>query len=179
MACDRGVAVAVGHFDCFKGFCEGANLVYFDENCVSCSFFDSLFKEFNVCYEKVVAYKLGLTIKKDGTKYIVTLEPRKINNISNDNNIYNVVAKKDAIIKKIIASSGDVLKNTNDYVKKGDVIVSSNIMLYDNLKNRVSAKATIYGEAWYKIHIEYPLNYYEEVETGNKKVIYNHCIPRK
>lgn len=114
-----------------------------------------------------------LTIKKDGTKYIVTLEPRKINNISNDNNIYNVVAKKDAIIKKIIASSGDVLKNTNDYVKKGDVIVSSNIMLYDNLKNRVSAKATIYGEAWYKVHMEYPLNYYEEVETGNKKVIYN------
>ena len=114
-----------------------------------------------------------LTIEKKGTKYIITLEPRKINIDEEDNTIYNIVAKKDGIIKKIDVSSGEIVKNVNDYVKKGDIIVSSNIMLYDNLKKKVSAKGNIYGEVWYKVHIEYPLNYYEEKETGKKKTIYN------
>ena len=114
-----------------------------------------------------------LTIEKKGTKYIVTLEPRKINSNDKDDTIYNIIAKKDGIIKKMNVSSGDIVKNINDYVKKGDVIVSSNIMLYDNLKTKVSAKGNIYGEVWYKVHIEYPLNYYEEKETGKKKTIYN------
>ncbi len=114
-----------------------------------------------------------LTIEKNGTKYIVTLEPRKINSNDKDNTIYNIVAKKDGIIKKINVSSGDIVKNINDYVKKGDVIVSSNIMLNENLKTKVRALGEIYGEVWYKIHIEYPLNYYEEKETGKKKIIYN------
>ena len=114
-----------------------------------------------------------LMIERKGTKYIVKLEPRKINNIIEDNGIYNVVSKKDAIIKKIEASSGEIIKNINDYVKKGDIIISNNITLNSETKSHISAKGKVYGETWYKVRIEYPLNYYEEKETGNKKVIYN------
>lgn len=114
-----------------------------------------------------------LMIERVGTKYIVKLEPRKINNNIDDDKIYNIVAKKDGTIKKIEAFSGEIVKNVNDYVKKGDIIISSEIKLYDNIKSTVSAKGSVYAETWYKINIEYPLNYYEEKETGRVKTIYN------
>ena len=114
-----------------------------------------------------------LMIERVGVKYIVRLEPRKINIIKDDDAIYDVVAKKDAFIKKIISSKGEVVKEINTFVKKGEVIVSSDIYLNGNLKSQVSAEAKVYGETWYKVRIKYPLNYYEEKETGKVKKIYN------
>ncbi|MBR1377224.1 MAG: sporulation protein YqfD [Bacilli bacterium] len=114
-----------------------------------------------------------LMIERVGTKYIVRLEPRELNDIKEDNKLYNVIVTKDVIIKKVEASSGEIVKNVNDYAKKGDVVISSDILLYDNLKARVSASGIVYGETWYKVNIEYPLNYYEEKETGNVKTLYN------
>ena len=114
-----------------------------------------------------------LMIERVGTKYIVKLEPRKIDNNTSDNKVYNIVAKKDGVIKKIEALSGEIVKNVNDYVKKGDIIISSDIKLYENTKSTISAKGSVYAETWYKVNIEYPLNYYEEKETGRVKTIYN------
>lgn len=120
-----------------------------------------------------------LDIKRVGIKYIVKVEPRKINKIVEDDKIYNVVSGKDAIIKSIESSSGEIIKNINDYVKKGDIVISSNITLNGEVKNKVSARGTIYGEVWYQVQIEYPLDYYEEKETGNKKEVYNLRIINK
>lgn len=114
-----------------------------------------------------------LMIERVGTKYIIRLEPRKLNDIKEEGKIYNIVALKDAVIRKVEASSGEIIKNSNDFVKKGDIIISSDIKLYENIKTTKSASGKVYGEAWYKVNIEYPLNYYEEKETGNVKTIYN------
>lgn len=110
-----------------------------------------------------------LEIENVGTKYVVRVEERIIDKKDDEDGIYNIVSSKDAVIKKIIASSGEVVKELNSYVKKGETIISSNITFNGEIKNIVSAKGTIYGETWYKVSISYPLEYHEEILTGNKK----------
>lgn len=107
-----------------------------------------------------------IEIEEFGTKYVIKYEPR-IKNKENINNGYNnVVAKKDAVITKIVAHTGEVVKFVNTYVKKGEVIINGKIYLNDELKEIKNASGTIYGEVWYKVNIKYPLNYYENKETG-------------
>lgn len=120
-----------------------------------------------------------IEIERVGTKYIVKIEPRKTNQIIEDDKIYNIVASQDAVIKSIEAYSGEIIKNINGYVKKGEVIISSNITLNGEVKDIISAKGSVYGEVWYKTKVEYPLNYYEEKETGIKKEYYNIRILNK
>ncbi|MDD4733917.1 MAG: sporulation protein YqfD [Bacilli bacterium] len=110
-----------------------------------------------------------LEIINIGTKYIVRVEERKIIDIDPKKDHQNIISTKDAIIKKVIAKQGQVVKNTNDYVKKGEVIISSDITLNDNIKNSTRAEGTVYGEVWYEISIEYPLQYSEKKLTNNSK----------
>lgn len=98
-----------------------------------------------------------LEIERKGTKYIVRLEERIIKKEVIDPPNQNVIAKKSAIIKKIIAEKGEVVKNINDYVKPGDVIISGEIKLYDEVKNVTFAKGKVYGEVWYETKVTYPL----------------------
>ena len=69
-------------------------------------------------------------------------------------------------------SDGQIIKNKNMYVKKGDVIVSGYIKLNDQIKDTVSAKGEVYGEVWYNVEVTYPYKYYENIETGNKKNVF-------
>ena len=112
-----------------------------------------------------------LEIERVGTKYVIRVEMRKISSIPVEGVNRHVVALKDAIIKKVIAKEGEIIKNTNEYVKKGDVVISGNIKLNDETKKLVSAEGEVYAEVWYQTTVEYPLNYYEQKETGNKKNI--------
>ena len=113
-----------------------------------------------------------LEIESSGTRYIVKVEERKINDINGNNEPRNLVAKKDAVILSIEASDGVIVKNKNDYVKKGDIIVSGNINLNGEIKKIVPATGKVYGEVWYKLTIEYPLNYTERKVTGETKKVY-------
>ena len=113
-----------------------------------------------------------LEIESSGTRYIVKVEERKINDINGNNEPRNLVAKKDAVILSIEASDGVIVKNKNDYVKKGDIIVGGNIDLNGEIKKIVPATGKVYGEVWYKLTIEYPLNYTERKVTGETKKVY-------
>lgn len=113
-----------------------------------------------------------LEIETSGTRYIVKVEERKINDTKNIESPRNLVARKDAIIINVEASKGVILKNKNDYVKKGDTIVSGSIDLNGEIKNNISATGKVYGEVWYKVDVEYPLNYIEEQITGDIKKVY-------
>lgn len=113
-----------------------------------------------------------IEIEEVGTKYIVRLEERIINNTKKEETPRNIIAKKDAIIISINGISGEVVKNKNDYVKKGDIIITGEIKLYEEVKERVRANGVVYGEVWYKASVEYPLNYYEKKKTGNEKKVF-------
>ena len=113
-----------------------------------------------------------LEIEESGTSYIVRVEPRIIpdNEVSYEKQ--NVVASKSAIIKKIITKSGEVVKNINSYVNKGDIIISGNIYLNEELKDTIKADGTIYGEVWYNVKVEYPYVYSEIKEKDNYQDVY-------
>lgn len=113
-----------------------------------------------------------LEIEEVGTKYIVRVEERIINKNKKEIPLQNVVAKKSAILIKIDAKSGEIIKNVNDYVKKGDVVITGDIKLNEETKNIVGASGKIYGEVWYKTTIEYPLHYKEITTLKDKKQVY-------
>ncbi|MGN1312077.1 MAG: sporulation protein YqfD [Bacilli bacterium] len=112
-----------------------------------------------------------LEIIREGTKYIVRVEERIINNVLDDNNIYDIVASKGAVIKSIYAKSGEKIRDVNTYVKKGDIVISSKITLPNNEIITKSADGKVIGEVWYSARVEFPYVYNEIKYTGNKKKV--------
>ena len=66
-------------------------------------------------------------------KYIIRCEERKIKKINKESGYRNIVAKKDAYITKIISTKGVNLVRSGEYVKKGDVLISGEIKLYEKI----------------------------------------------
>ena len=114
-----------------------------------------------------------IEISNEGTRVIVNIIERKINNDHYDEKIYSIIAKKPGYIKKILVDDGIKVIEEDNYVNKGEIIISPDIYLNDNLKGKVSATGKVYASVWYKVICEYPLNYKEKVYTGKKrKTIY-------
>ena len=113
-----------------------------------------------------------LEIEESGTTYIVRLEERIIKQEEKEEEKQNVIASKSAVIKKIIAENGEVIRNINEYVNAGDVIISGNIYLNDEVKDTVTAKGVVYGEVWYNVSVEYPYIYSEIKEMNNYKDVF-------
>lgn len=121
-----------------------------------------------------------LEIETKGTKYIIRVEEREVIKNTETNIPRNIVAKKDAVIKKVAASKGVIVRNTDDYVKKGDVIINGDVILEEKKSmGKVKAEGKVYGEVWYVTKTEYPFVYYEEKETGKKKETYDIKILNK
>lgn len=113
-----------------------------------------------------------LEIENIGTKYIVRVEERKIEKNNPETELRHIVAKKSAILKKVEAESGEVIRNINDYIKEGDVVISGEIKLNEEVKNITQAKGRIFGEVWYQTKVEFPFVYKESFRTGRKKTVY-------
>lgn len=113
-----------------------------------------------------------LEIERIGTKYTVKLELRKMKDLDLDDTPRDLIAKKNGIIKELKVESGEILRKVNDYVRKGDVIVSGKITKDDEIKKIVKAKGKIYAETWYNIIVEEPIYYKEERKTGK----YNYVL---
>ena len=113
-----------------------------------------------------------LEIEESGTKYIIRLVERKKEHRVEEYLYQSIIAKKDATLISIRALSGEKVKSINQYVRKGEVIISGIMTKPDNTNIYTKAQGTIYGEVWYKVDLEYPLYYQEEIVTGrHKKVI--------
>ncbi len=110
-----------------------------------------------------------LEITRVGASYIVEVEKRIINQSDTDMTPRNVVAAKNAIILSIEATKGSIVKKLNDYVKKGESVVSGEIVHKEEVVDRVRADATIYGETWYNVHVSYPIAYSKKSLTGKTK----------
>ena len=89
------------------------------------------------------------------------------------------MAKKEARILEIKGTQGQIIKEINNYVKKGDIIISGNIYDNEEIKNTVPAEGIVFGEVWYEIEVTYPLIYKEEKELNNKKEVYTLKILNK
>ena len=118
-----------------------------------------------------------ISISKDGMKYIVHAEERKINNIYKEEGYRHIIASKDAYITKIISTKGENLVRSGDYVKKGDRLISGEIKLYENVKGNTLATGSVYGNVWYNIFISIPRK--EEYQEYTGKERYNLNINNK
>lgn len=112
-----------------------------------------------------------IEIERIGTKYVIRVEKRIINNLTKENKIRHVVASKNGIIKKIEADKGEILTKVNDYVAKGDILISGEIHKGEDVLDNTSADGKIYAEVWYKVKVTIPIKYYEEKKTGKSENI--------
>ena len=110
-----------------------------------------------------------ISIKKDGMKYIVRAEERIIKSEEVSDKPRDIVASKDAYITKVISSKGNVLVRQGEYVKKGTVLISGKITLYEDVKGVTSASGSVYGNVWYECTVETPKEISSERLTGRKR----------
>ena len=112
-----------------------------------------------------------LEINTIGMNYRVSVEERIITEIEKEKDACHVVAKKDAVVTRIVNTKGMNFVEPNKYVRSGDILISGNIMDVEAIKGVVCASGVVYGEVWYEVSVVVPLNFNEEVITG--KMRYN------
>ena len=118
-----------------------------------------------------------MSITRVGMSYIVRIEERIINEEAKEESPRNIVANKDALITKILATTGEPLVRSGNYVKKGDILISGNIYLYEEVKGKVSAEGAVYGDVWYESEVKVPYEKEEVLDTGKSR--YNLNINNK
>ncbi len=107
-----------------------------------------------------------LEIETQGMNYYVRVEERKLKEEEQKMERCHLVATKDGILKKLIYSKGEALLKTNDYVKKGDIIVTGILKKDEETKEVLCASGKAYAEVWYKATIKVPKKRMESKETG-------------
>ena len=107
-----------------------------------------------------------LEIEEVGTKYIINVVERVKNKDEDKCTPTNIVAKKDAFVTQIEATSGEVMTAINRSVKKGDVLISGNIFNKEEIVSTRCAKGRVFGEVWYQVYVDLPKHYHEENVTG-------------
>lgn len=114
-----------------------------------------------------------ISITREGMKYIIRVEERIIITKKEETGYRHIISTKDALVTKLTSVKGDVLVRSGEYVKKGDILISGQIKLYDTVKGNTLATGSVYGEVWYTADISYPLNYEENRYTDNKRTNIN------
>jgi len=114
-----------------------------------------------------------LEIKYDGLIMIVNVT-ETINEETRENKeMCNIIANKDAKISSLNIYRGVALKEINDYVLKGDIILSGSIIHNEEIKNTVCASGKIYGEVWYKVKVDVPFEKTVKEYTGKNRYNFN------
>ena len=129
------------------------------------------FNEVNKIKEKILSENKDILewieINNKGCIYNISLTKRELNEINEyDNSVRSIVAKKDGLIKHITSSKGTTLVEINDYVKKGQVLISGNILKNDELITQVKAEGNVFAEVWYIVSVNIPFKYIEYEQTG-------------
>ncbi|MGM9834883.1 MAG: sporulation protein YqfD [Bacilli bacterium] len=110
-----------------------------------------------------------LEIERIGMKYVVKVEERIINNAEEQKTKCNIVAKKEGVIKKIVASKGEIVVEENQYVNKDDILISNEIKFNEEVKNNVCAEGKVYANTWYSMNIKINKEYIKYDETGKDR----------
>ncbi len=127
-------------------------------------------KELDVIKEKILEENKTtlewLEIERVGTTYVINLTERVINDPPAEDKKTDIVAKKDAQLMYIITKNGTKLKEINEIVKKGEVIITGNIIKNEEVIDTVEAKGEVFGEVWYTVNITVPYTHTEYESTG-------------
>lgn len=107
-----------------------------------------------------------ISINREGVKYVVNVTPRVISNRVIIDKPSNIVSKKDALIKYLVVTGGSSVKEVNDVVKKGEVIISGDVVKFDKVVGTTRSKGKVFGEVWYTVNISIPFKHVIYEKTG-------------
>ncbi len=110
-----------------------------------------------------------LEIKYDGLIMNVYVTEKTIPKEEESYDKCNIISRTDAKITSLNLYRGVALKEINDYVTKGEVIITGEITHNEEVKNIVCASGEVYGEVWYKVKVTVPYNEYYSKYTGKKR----------
>lgn len=112
-----------------------------------------------------------IEIREKGCIYYIDVTPRVKSNNNVDNSLpSDIVAEKDGVIKHIVVHRGNKVIDNGDYVKKGDILISGNIIKNENVIDKVHSEGVIYAETWKTVNISIP---FKRIDYVYKKTI-NH-----
>lgn len=112
-------------------------------------------------------------VKRKGTLYTFDVVEKTLPEEQEKVSPRHLVATKKAVIKKLFVEQGQVMVKEEDYVKKGDLLVSGIIGKEENEKI-VPAKAEVFGEVWYLASASIPLKTTFVTNTGRQDT--NHLL---
>lgn len=107
-------------------------------------------------------------VRQKGTTYEFEVVEQQLPEEAKRISPRNLVSTKKAIIHDIFVEHGEALVKPNDFVRKGDPLVSGYIGK-DGSKVIVPAKAVVLGEIWYKSTVSIPLETLFTTLTGEKQ----------
>ena len=112
-----------------------------------------------------------IEIREKGCIYYIDVTPRVKSNNNVDNALpSDIVAEKDGVVKHIVVHRGSKVIDNGDYVKKGDVLISGNIIKNENVIDKVHSEGIIYAETWKTVNISIP---FKRIDYVYRKTI-NH-----
>ena len=115
-----------------------------------------------------------IEIEPRGMVYIVRIEKRIITKEKRKDYYCDIISTKDAIIRSIESFNGQNRLYVNDYVLKGETIISGDIISNEEVKSKVCADGTVIGNTWYNVNIKYPRYHMKKIYT--KKKSYNIAV---
>src|SRR5690625_7225 len=115
---------------------------------------------------------LYIGIERKGTSIIVDGIEKLIIKEKEKETATQLVAEKNGVIDKMFIKKGVPLVNTDDYVKKGDVLVSGDILDEEdkegdeNSSKTPEAEGEVYANTWYEVDVNSSIYSYREKLTG-------------
>ncbi|VEF47755.1 sporulation protein YqfD [Bacillus freudenreichii] len=80
----------------------------------------------------------------------------------------HLVAAKKAVVEKMFVEKGKPLVKVNQFVEKGQILVSGTIGNEDETKI-ISARGEVWGKTWYETNAEFPLQSTFQIFNGEEK----------
>lgn len=111
-----------------------------------------------------------------GTNLIIHIKENYITEISAiEKKPYNIVANKDAEIKSILVRKGQGNVKVGDKIKKGDVLISGLVDVFDESEQKIftnacNADGEIVGKTVYKYYEKLPISYEKKVIKKEKNI---------
>ncbi len=133
----------------------------------------------NILYENFESLKFA-EVYIEGTNLLVYLkEKKKIDYFVEDNYPSNIIAKKDAVINKIIVKNGEKLVKEGDVVVKGQTLINGVVESQTGEKYLVHSDGIVFGQTYYNLILKEEKVQNISLKTDKKKSTYYLCFNEK
>lgn len=123
---------------------------------------------------------LYISVKKRGTIYTIEALEKQEEKLTENTRPTDLIARKSGIIQKMLVKEGQAVVHVNDFVKKGDLLVTGKMDMDDveqeadeseddeqNIK-LVTSEGDVYANTWYEVEVSSNLQATYETLQGEK-----------